>query len=104
MQINDVPDWLVIDAVRYAVGRRSVQPTITADWLVANWRQLTPAVRDTVRRDLEGEFRDDDRLRADPRGERTYYPLGDDCDRAAWERVRALWQSPAQQGEHFHAT
>jgi len=46
-------------------------------------------VRDLIRRELERAFEQDDKARA---GEaQGYKPLGWDCDRKQWERVRSLW-------------
>lgn len=91
IDLGPVPDWLVIDAVRYAVGRRTYQVDVTARWLCVVWARLPAHVREIIQRDLEVEFRRDDAMRA--RGERTCLPLGMDCDRESWAMVRALWLS-----------
>jgi len=89
--VASLPDWLIIDAVRYAVGRCSTQPAETAAWLVAHWRHIPATTQAIIRRDLEEAFRDDDDARA--RGSE-YKRLGWDCDRQTWETVRALWADP----------
>ena len=78
-------DWMVIDAVRYAMGRRSYQVSVTCDWVKMNWPFLGDHIQEIIRQDVEGEF-----LTA----ERTlnYSHLGSDCDRRDWEGVRALWR------------
>jgi len=78
------PDWMVIDAIRYALGRRSYQVNETCTWLMSNWYKLSQATRNIIRRDIEGEFR-----MASEMGH--YRFLGDECDRMEWERVRKLW-------------
>ena len=83
-----IPSWLIIDAVRYAVGRTSYQVGETAQWVIANWESLPEHAKTIIKQDLETEFERDDRLRAE--GTR-YLPLGHDCDRREWEKVRALW-------------
>lgn len=94
IDLGPIPDWLVIDAVRYAVGRTSVQPAVTSAWLIGVWDKLTPFVQSIIRRDLDEEFRRDDfarQLVRDGKREAGCYPLGWDCDRYSWERVRELW-------------
>lgn len=83
-----IPSWLIIDAVRYAIGRQSYQVGITCAWLRANWSQLDEHARTIVQQDVEEAFRDDDR---DRESVRPYKALGMDMDRREWERVRALW-------------
>lgn len=75
----EAPDFLIVNAVRYAIGRRSVVTSDTADWLRANWSSLPDAVQAWIRSDVEEAFKRDD--------------LGDDCDRREWEKVRELWST-----------
>lgn len=83
-----IPDWMIIDAVRYCIGRQSYQVGTTCEWLRRNWPKLNEHVRAIVQRDVEEAFRDDDRDRA--RGSQ-YKALGMDMDRKEWEAVRELW-------------
>lgn len=86
--MTEAPDWMIIDAVRYAIGRQSYQVGITCEWLRSTWPKLSAHVQEIVRRDVEEAFRDDDRDRA---AGRQYKALGMDMDRKEWESVRALW-------------
>lgn len=88
------PDWMVINAVRYAVGRMTYVVGETADWLVNNWGGLPPSVRTQIRRDLEKEFERDDFARAAGKAD-CGLPLGMSVDRQEWERVRRAWGGPA---------
>lgn len=78
------PDWMIIDAVRYAVGRRSYQVGVTARWVRCSWHLLTDHTQAILKQDIEGEF---------AIAERTgrYDHLGHACDIKEWEDVRALW-------------
>jgi hypothetical protein len=38
--LSHVPSWLVIDATRYAIGRKTYQVGVTCDWLIENWQKL----------------------------------------------------------------
>ncbi len=58
-------------------------------WIFANWEHFPESVRKLIQRDLEEEFARDDEARE--RGA-AHKPLGHDCYRAAWERVRTLWK------------
>lgn len=82
---------LIIPATRYYMGRRTIGVTAHCYALARAWPDLSRNVQDIIRRDLEEEFRRDDAMRADEKCSRSYYPLGDDCDREAWEMVRAAW-------------
>ena len=77
-------------AFRYCLGRQTYIVGACADWIVQNWERFPEGPRAIIRRDLEEEFKRDDQARA--HGE-TYKPLGWDCDRRDWERVRALWET-----------
>jgi hypothetical protein len=77
---TEIPDWMIIDAVRYCIGRQSYQVAETAGWLVDNWDGLWLSVKNTIMRDLERAFDSGN--------------LGQTCDRREWERVRALWTEP----------
>lgn len=85
-----IPSWMIIDAVRYAIGSRSSQVSTTVEWLLTNWEHLPAHTRTIIRQDLEGEFSEDDRARAEGAQLRR---LGDDPDRRYWEQVRALWRN-----------
>lgn len=83
------PHMLVIAAARYFAGRMTISTCFFAKHELAKaWPKLLPGTRNAIRRDLEEEFRRDDEARA--RGDK-HLPLGHDCDRAAWEHVRAAW-------------
>lgn len=92
-----LPDWMVIDSVRYALGRTSYQVGVTARWLVTYWNSLPESAREIIQRDIEEAFDRDDRDREtwrealDPNRPKGF-ELGWDCDRQSWEAVRALWK------------
>jgi hypothetical protein len=75
---------MIIAAVRYCIGRRSYIVSDCADWILANWDDWPENVRTIIQRDLEQEF---ERAAQNP----DWNPLGDDCDKREWEKVRALW-------------
>ena len=89
-------DLMVIAAFRYCLGRMTYIVGVCADWLVDKWPELPPHSRALIRTELERAFVQDDEDRAT--GD-SFKALGWDCDRAEWEKVRALWadeQEPAQ--------
>lgn len=87
---GEIPDWLIIDATRYALGRCSYQVSTTCEWLCVYWREIPANARTVIQRDVEGAFGRDDASRAN--GER-WAELGMACDRKSWEEVRKLWQT-----------
>lgn len=82
-------DLMVVAAFRYCCGRASYIVGDCVEWLIRIWPELDQKTRDLIRRDLEEEFKRDDDQRAN---KERWYALGDDCDRAEWEQVRALWR------------
>jgi hypothetical protein len=91
----DIPDFMVIGSFRYCLGRMTYVVRECANWLCQNWDDLNDNVKALIERELESEFRRDDRARE--RGETGVgfgrsLPLGMDCDRDEWERVRALYR------------
>ena len=104
MPTIDVTDdgFMVIFAFRYALGRMSAAPSHCADWLCQHWRDLPRNAKTIIIRELDDAFdRDDEqRLQERERGdEKSHWkPLGWDCDRAQWARVRALYRTPTCRG------
>lgn len=82
-------DLVVLAAFRYCVGRRTHIVQECVDCLVDNWSEFDYAVRGLIKKELEELFYQDDLYRAG--GGVDHRPLGNNCDRLEWERVRALW-------------
>lgn len=83
-------DDLIMSATSHYLGRRTAMVSEHCDALVKSWPKLSQAVRDYVRRIVESAFERDDHCRSLP-DFGFALPLGNDCDREAWLRVRALW-------------
>ena len=81
-------DLMAIAAFRYCCGRMTYIVGDCADWLISAWPELSDNAKAVIQRDLELEFQKDDEARLF--GEE-HKPLGMDCDRKEWERVRKLW-------------
>ena len=79
--------WL--GAFRYYCGRMTYAVGDFCGMLIAEWPDLPAPLRNLIGAELEAEFRRDDELRG--KGA-SYLPLGNQCDRESWERVRALWR------------
>ena len=92
--INDFDEATVwIGATRYYCGRMTYAVGDFCAALCRKWETLPEQAKKIIKRDLEKEFERDDKSRA---GMLLYaipgHPLGHDCDRAAWEKVRLLWK------------
>lgn len=86
------PDWMILYATRYCLGRMSYAVGEMCDWLVANWSRIPLPMQNILRRDVEEAFARDDRDREDHDGSGPkWFALGMDMDRRQWERVRELW-------------
>lgn len=81
------PHMLVIGATRYYLGRMTIAACWFAQYELARaWDELPAGTRSVIQRDITDEFARDDEARAEGR---QFLPLGADCDRTAWEAVRA---------------
>ena len=78
--------WL--GAFRYYRGRMTCAVSDFCGLLISAWGTLPDGTRNLIKRELEEAFKLDDEARNDGR---EYKPLGHDCDRAQWQRVRSLW-------------
>ena len=84
--------WLA--ATRYYLGRHSYSVSSFCNLLIFNWNKLFESVRSLIEKEVEEEFRKDDRIRDRNGGfldHKTVGALGMDCDRKCWEGVRKLW-------------
>lgn len=89
---------MAMGAFRYCLGRMTYIVNECADWIISNWENFHPGTRVLIENELEEEFVKDDDMRLeqssitdDAHARAFYLPLGQDCDRRQWERVRALW-------------
>ena len=82
------PHELLCASARYFIGRSTLSTNAFAETLAEVWACLPKWTQGVIRRDLEEAFRGDDIAR--DAGRAGYY-LGQDCDRAAWEKVRQAW-------------
>lgn len=79
---------LLVAATRYYMGRMTISTCAFAADMAAAWPLIPDQIRQIIKRDLQDEFRRDSEARA--KGD-TWLPLGADCDREAWEKVRKAW-------------
>ena len=88
---DDKLTMLWLGAFRYYCGRVTADVGSFANMLICEWPSMPAQLKEFIKRDLDREFRRDDEVRAN-RPNSLVLPLGHDCDRAEWERVRALWK------------
>lgn len=81
---------MVVAAFRYCLGRRTYIVSDCSKWLIKQWEHLPENVKHIIKRELDVAFLDDNEARL---VNDNYKPLGDDCDRAEWEKVRRLWSA-----------
>lgn len=104
------PSELVFWSFRYFLGRMTIATCDFAEKLARVYPHLSLHVRELIERDLEREFEKDDEARermaariAKATNDEELLkarmdaclPLGHDCDRAAWEKVRAAYKKGA---------
>lgn len=88
---NNEQDIVWVGACRYYLGRMTYAVHSFCDTLVRHWPELSEHTRAIIKRDVEEEFRRDDLARR-PKSNAIMLPLGHDCDRQSWEKVRKLWR------------
>lgn len=69
--------FIVLSAVRYAMGRRSYAVSLITDWVKTFWDKLTLNDKTCIARDVKESVRSD-------------RSKGDDCDRKDWEHFH-IW-------------
>lgn len=87
---------LVFLSFRYFMGRMTIATCCFADELAKAWPLLDKRTQTLIREELDKAFAKDDEMRADPVCSSHYYPLGMDCDRAHWEKVRSAYTANDQ--------
>ena len=75
-------DELIHSSFRYYLGRRTIATCAFAKNLAAAWDYLRPTTREMIGKELLKAYE----LAAK---ELNWKPLGDDCDREAWDKVKA---------------
>lgn len=95
MPINDkkhnhwgFDDLMVSCAFEHCCGRNNYIVGVCVDWIIDQWPNFSNNSKAFIKRHLEKEIKRDDESRE--RGDR-HHPLGHDCDRELWEKVRNLW-------------
>lgn len=86
---NTDTETLWLAAFRYYAGRRTYAVSEFCALLIREWPTLPHHLRLLIERELDKWYALDDRARLE---RDSTWPLGDDCDRAEWDKVRALWQ------------
>ena len=99
---------LVFWSFRYFLGRMSIAVSSFAESLAAAWPHIDPRFQSLIKKELEEEFRRDDEARVRreelkqkvKNGEakedaiyQIYLPLGHDCDRESWQKVRNAYNN-----------
>lgn len=78
-------DSLVFWSFRYFLGRRSAAAVGFAEELAKAWPMVNDKIKGLISNELNEEFESDDIARSQWHDR---LPLGDDCERAAWQKVR----------------
>ena len=81
---NETPEWMILDSFRYALGRMTMQVTVTTLWLSQHWDSLSAELQERIKKELDEEITRDSKARE--LGVK-HLPLGMDIDRAEWVRL-----------------
>lgn len=85
----DQQTTLWLGSFRYYLGRCTYAVSDFCQLLIQEWGNINPHCQRLIQKELENAFVRDDMDRLD---KEEFLPLGDDCDRKNWERVRELWK------------
>ncbi|MFW5872325.1 MAG: hypothetical protein ACOCUT_04385 [bacterium] len=91
--------FLVFHSFRYFLGRMTASTADFAERLASAWPLIDKQYQDLIRKELERQFELDDKIRQKI-NPNTHYPLGMDCDRFAWEKVRMAYSDPDPSNSH----
>jgi hypothetical protein len=78
--------WL--GAFRYYIGRRSYAVSDFCDLLIAEWNIIPESCKNIIQKELEDAFERDRRKKLSGINFTSIMALGDNCDRAEWQRVK----------------
>lgn len=84
-------DYMIMSTVDRALGSKTISAMSFVQDLARHWDSLPARVRHYIQRRVEEEFVADDAERA--AGLTEFLPLGMDCDRAEWEKLRKRWRA-----------
>ena len=88
---DEITLW--VGATEYYLGRMSYTVDSFCNLIVKNWNLLTEPTKILIKRTVEERFERDDFFRKNKENDdRGWFPLGMDCDRESWEKVRNLWK------------
>lgn len=85
---HDGIDDLVFWSFRYFLGRQTIATCQFAEELSKAFPLLNKRVKNLIRRELDRSFQEDDKAR---KNNEKFLPLGLDCDRQQWQKVREAY-------------
>jgi hypothetical protein len=91
----DIELMMMIGAFRYHLGRRTYAVSEFCNFLIRVWSSLDDRTQRLIRHELQQAFQKEEEARL--LGDR-YLPLGDECDRAEWEKVRRTIEGDKPKG------
>lgn len=100
LSIDDMDSrMIIVGAFRYYLGRMTISVSSFTGWLVNRWHNIDEGTRRIIAREIEEAFAADDEQRAKAKAaggnlSSMWLPLGWDCDRASWARVRSMYRTP----------
>lgn len=87
MKTMELPARMIHQSFRYCLGRRSYSVGDWCDWFIKNHQDIPANEMAIIRRELSEAFQNDDEAREQ---NRSWRPLGEDCDLANWLKVLLL--------------
>jgi hypothetical protein len=90
-RIKLMPEWILINAIRYAFKKPASVVSDTCRYIIDNWFLFDEITKKQIRNDVNDAFSDYSRCKNLP-NLRHCSPLGKPCDIKEWENVRKLWR------------
>ena len=88
--MKHIPAFLIINAVRYTIGRQSYAVGEICMWLKDNWEDIDPNVRRIIHRDIDDELKHEKRYNQIRNNDEPFSFFGQDIDRKRWMEIRNL--------------
>lgn len=92
--VSELPiNYMIMSTIERCLGSKTIGAMFFVREVEASWDKLPAPVRDYIQRVVDESFAFDDEKRAT--GQMEWLPLGMDCDRAEWEKLRKRWRVTA---------
>lgn len=81
MESDSDTGFIILAAIRYAIGRRTYAPELITEWVKRYWHLISPSDRVLIQKTVTEAFEED-------------RDFGDDCDIETWKKFKDFVSTP----------